>query len=621
MNTILISALILLAGAVPAPALSVIDSKHDLAATSATSGPKAVNEVLTCLFCHTMHKPAQMSALWNRVGAPVDFTFYSSNYLNNYLGMKSPTMNDLNASKTKLCLSCHDGVTALGAVFSLAPNTLEMTGGISGSKVIGTNLANDHPVLYDVKPGAGPPAQPGTDPEIQLPAAGDPVRVYGETNRVECTSCHDAHDNTYGNFLVKSNANAALCTSCHVKTDYTASAHALSNAVYAPEGAATTVGEYSCRNCHKVHGASPAQAYILREAEESTCFSCHGSPALLGAKDIKSLYAKASRHPAETAAGVHINPELDASNLGAGRRHAECWDCHNPHRARTGTHATPGNGIGEVLLGAWGVEPSYGPGAWLPATSYVRRVFNDTTNYKEYQLCYKCHTYYAFGNNPPANSSDQSIELNPANRSAHPVRNSAVEQTGSVAPQALTAAQLSAPWNAGGGPGNQTMTCSDCHASDNPSDPKGPHGSAADKLLAGPRRYWPNRASGTPWTLRDVKDGANGWSNNLFCVNCHPLYTNGDWKNNAHEEHEGRRAGDKDIQCIACHVVVPHGARRSRLIGYASEPQPYNYGGAGPYDKLVLDGFRKAATPTGYTKPNCTSSAIGCHSDPGIFDP
>lgn len=619
MNNILLSAVILLSGALPAHALSVLDSKHNLAADSATSGPKAVNEMLTCMFCHTMHKPAQMTAMWNRVGVPADFTFYSSNYLNNYLGMKAPTMTDLNASKTKLCLSCHDGVTALGAVFSVAPNTLEMTGGISGSKVIGTDLANDHPVLYDVKPGAGPPSQPGTDSEIQLPPAGDAVKVYGNTNRVECTSCHDPHDNTNGSFLVKSNANAALCTSCHIKTGYTSSAHAVSNAVYTPAGAAaTTVAEYSCRNCHKVHGASSAQAYILRDAEENTCYNCHGSPALLGAKSIKNLFAKASKHPAETVTGAHKNPELDASNFGPGKRHAECWDCHNPHRARTGTHATPGNGIGDALLGAWGVEPAYGAGAWLAATSYVRQVFNDTVNYKEYQLCFKCHTYYAFGTNPPANSSDLSIELNPANRSAHPVRNSANAQTGSVSPKALTAAQLSAPWSTSANMGNQTMTCTDCHASDVPSDPKGPHGSAANKLLAGPRRFWPTNATGGLWSLDDVKNNKNGWSSNLFCVNCHPLYTNGAWTNNVHERSNHQRS---NIYCVTCHIVVPHGGKRSRMIGYASEAKPYNYGGTGTYDKLVIDGFRKASSRTGYSDTNCNSRASGCHSSSGTFDP
>jgi predicted CXXCH cytochrome family protein len=619
MTNILLCALLLITALPSARALSVVNSKHDLSAHSATSGPKAVNELQTCMFCHAMHKPVQLTALWNRTGAAGDFSFYSSNYLNNYLGMKAPTMAELNTSKTKLCLSCHDGVTALGAVFSVAPNTIEMTGGLTASKVIGTNLANDHPVLYDVKPGAGPPSELGTNPEIQLPPAGDAVKVYGATNRVECTSCHDPHDNSNGNFLVKSNANAALCTSCHIKTGYTTSAHALSNAAYTPAvGAPTTVAEYSCRNCHKVHGASSAQAYILREAEENTCYNCHGAPALLGAKSVKNLFSKSSKHPTESVATVHINPELDAANLGPGRRHAECWDCHNPHRARTGTHVVPGNAIGEVLLGAWGVEPSYGAGAWLAATSYVRQVFNDTANYKEYQLCFKCHTYYAYGNTPPVNSTDQSLEFNPANRSAHPVRNSANAQTGSVAPQALSAKQLSAPWNTTANMGNQTMTCTDCHASDVPGDPKGPHGSTANKLLAGPRTYWPVNAAGALWTLNDVANNRNSWSSKLFCVNCHPLYMNGTWANNVHSKSDHRERG---AACVTCHVVVPHGSRRSRLIGYASDARPYNYSGPGTYEKLVLDGFRKASTPTGYSKSNCSSRATGCHSGSGSFDP
>ncbi|MEK7389417.1 MAG: cytochrome c3 family protein [Elusimicrobiota bacterium] len=619
MNKIALACLILPAAAFSARALSVVNSKHDLSAHSATTGPKAVRELQTCMFCHAMHKPVELSALWNRTGAAGDFTFYSSNYLNNYLGMKAPTMTELNASKTKLCLSCHDGVTALGAVASVAPNTVEVSGSLGATKVLGTNLSNDHPVLYDVKPGAGPPSQPGTNPEIQLPPDGDAVKVYGDTNRVECMSCHDPHDNANGHFLVKSNANAALCTSCHVKTEYTSSAHALSNAPYTPPGgAATTVAESSCRNCHKVHGASSAQAYILREAEENTCYNCHGAPALLGAKSIKNQFSKASKHPTESVTGLHINPELDASNLGSSKRHAECWDCHNPHRARTGTHSTPGNGIGNVLLGAWGVEPTYGAGAWLAATSYVRHVFNDTTNYKEYQLCFKCHTYYAFANTPPANSTDQSIEFNPANRSAHPVRNATGAQTGAVAPKALETAQMSAPWNASANVGAQTMACSDCHASDVPGDPKGPHGSSASKLLSGPRKYWPVNSAGKLWTLADVKNNANSWSTNLFCVNCHPLYVNGSFTNNVHNKDDHRKNG---VTCITCHVVVPHGSRRSRLIGYASDPKPYNYGGPGTYDKLVIEGFRKASSRTGYDKDNCSSRATGCHTGSGSFEP
>lgn len=619
MKNTLLTAILLLTTASSARALSVINSKHDLSAGSATTGPKATAETQPCMFCHTAHRPAQRSQLWNRADPAVQFTFYSSNYLNNYLGQATPTMTDLKASKTKLCLSCHDGVTALGSLFNIAPNTLEMTGSMGSSSVIGTDLSNDHPVLYDVKPGAGPPTQPGTDAEIQLPPAGDAVKVYGTTNRVECTSCHEPHDNTFGKFLVKSNANAALCTSCHQKTGYATSAHGISNAAYtAADGAATTVGEYSCRNCHMSHGASSAQAYILRGAEENTCYNCHGSPSLPGAKNIKNLSAKSSKHPTESVTGIHKNPELDAANLGAGKRHAECWDCHNPHRAKTGTHATPGNLIGGVLLGAWGVEPTYSAGAWQAATSFVRQVFQDTANYKEYQLCFKCHSYYAFGAVPTAGYTDQSVEYNPNNRSAHPVRNTANLQTGSAAPKALATNQLSTPWNTSANMGNQTMTCSDCHASDVASDPKGPHGSASQYMLKGPKRYWPKSAAGTLWSLDDVKNNRNAWSTDMFCVNCHPLITSGNFLNNVHGKSNHQR---NTIYCITCHVVVPHGAQRSRLIGYSSEAKPYNYGGTGTYDKLVVDGFRKAASPTGYSDNNCNSRANGCHSGSGTFEP
>ncbi|MEK6543707.1 MAG: cytochrome c3 family protein, partial [Elusimicrobiota bacterium] len=478
------------------------------------------------------------------------------------------------------------------------------------------------PVLYSVRPGGGPPVEPGTNPEIRLPATGDKVKVYGQDNRVECTSCHDPHDNSFGSFLVKPNADAALCVTCHQKSGYTASIHATSNISYTPASKPqTTIGEYSCRNCHKAHGASTAQAYLLDAAEENTCFKCHGAPPLTGAKDIRSQLAKSYRHPTQTTQGVHINPETDAGNLGNGKRHAECWDCHNPHQARSGTHATPGNAIGNVLLGQWGVEPSYGSGAWTAAVSYVKRTFLSAASDKEYQLCLKCHSYYAFGALPPGGSTDLSIAMNPNNRAVHPVRDSANNQTGSAAPKPLNAAQLSAPWTT---TGSQTMSCSDCHGSDVASDPKGPHGSAAERVLKGPRKFWPKNAAGSLWTLNDIRNNANNWSTNLFCVNCHPLYSNGAWANSAHDAHENRNPGGGGMKCILCHNVVTHGSQRSRLIGYATEPAPYNYNGAGTYDKLLIRGFKKASGRNNYQKSNCYTSATGCHAhnnNEGGYDP
>ncbi|MBI2362157.1 MAG: hypothetical protein HYV15_02085, partial [Elusimicrobia bacterium] len=123
-------------------AASVLNSKHDLSADSGTSGPRAVSEQDTCVFCHSVHQPSRVESLWGRKDSAEAFTFYSSNYLNNYLGMAAPTMADLQGSRSKLCLSCHDGVTALGSVYNLA-QPIAVQGTLAASTVIGTDLSND----------------------------------------------------------------------------------------------------------------------------------------------------------------------------------------------------------------------------------------------------------------------------------------------------------------------------------------------------------------------------------------------------------------------------------------------------------------------------------------------
>ncbi len=614
----------------PARASSIINSKHDLSVGSATTGPKASSENQVCVFCHTPHKTGENIPLWNKTQTAQTFTFYSSNYVNKFLGMTAPAMSALAGTRTKLCLSCHDGVTALGGVYNLgsSPGTIAVAGSLSAAANLGVDLSNDHPVLYDVKPGAGPPTAPGTDPEMQLPASGDKVKVYGATNRVECTSCHNPHDSQFGSFLVKSNANAALCTTCHLKSGYAGSAHQVSAVSYTPAGKpATTVGEWACRDCHRSHGASAAQAYLLTGAEEATCYTCHGNPPLTGAKNIQALFAKTYKHPTETVSGKHKDPELDGTNFTyspVNNRHAECQDCHNPHQAKTGTHTAPTNLISNVLLGQWGVEPAFGTTAWIPAASYTRQVFTNTAGYKEYQLCLKCHSSYAYGTTPPVNSTDQTTEMNSNNRSAHPVLRNLNGQTGSVSPKPLAAAQLSAPWVTGRG--TQTMYCSDCHGEDTTGEPKGPHGSSIARMKKGANKYWPAKSGGVLYTLDDFPGGNNSGANTsagLFCLNCHPMYSGTSFMNNVHLEHNQKNQG-LTVPCVACHVVVPHGSRRSRLIGYASDPAPYNYNGAGARDKLILSGFKKAATPTNYQDSNCYSTSSGCShhmSNAGGYDP
>ena len=77
-------------------------------------------------------------------------------------------------------------------------------------KIIGTDLTAYHPVSfnYDTALTAlnGQLRDPSTlSQEVRLDPAG----------QVQCTSCHDAHNNQYGNFLVKDNTASAMCLDCH----------------------------------------------------------------------------------------------------------------------------------------------------------------------------------------------------------------------------------------------------------------------------------------------------------------------------------------------------------------------------------------------------------------------
>ncbi|MBI4710705.1 MAG: cytochrome C, partial [Nitrospirae bacterium] len=359
----------------------------------------------------------------------------------------------------------------------------------------------------------------------------------------------------------------------------------------------------------------------------NTCFngtstSCHGSS---GAKNIQSVISRTYKHPTTTTSGAHTNLDvlfpLGGTPIGSkgldwvNSRHGECVDCHNSHQATQGSH-TPANqwypstvsattnnvSNSGALTGVTGVQPGTQP-LWTVITSYTTQ--KDAS--KEYQICFKCHSYYAlqdpdgvtvYTTASSATVTDQAREFSPGNKSAHPVEvtlnnmltgSGGTTTPGSYTPKPLVTAQMSAPWNVSGTVGNQTMYCSDCHGADSEStsDPKGPHGSNSKYMLKGSRKYWPLNSSLGLWTLADIQNNTNNWSTNLFCVNCHPIYSGSTWQNNVHSRGNHQAT---DIYCISCHVVVPHGSKRSRLIGYATDTPPYNYNGAGTYEKLVVCG-------------------------------
>jgi predicted CXXCH cytochrome family protein len=477
-HRILIAALLLFFSA-PAAA-NIASSKHNLSA-GGTGTIKATSETELCIFCHIPHNARPAAPLWNHTDTAVagaGYTMYNSDYLTR-AGYSTPI--DV-GQRSRLCLSCHDGTVAVGSVYMVRgvaqTSPLGMSGVDAAGKMpstaagyLGTDLRNDHPV--SIKYDTGSFTTIGLrGMELKTPAPSinpkpyQGVKLYGSVSGsiqgyVECTSCHDPHNDANAKFLVVSTTNGALCMECHSKTGWTGSVHQQASAVTVnnPAGEtqpipAGTIAQAACMACHKNHsgGGTP---YLLRKSEENTCFngastSCHGSSATTTEKPtqnrIQSVLSKARAHPTATNTLLEKHRNLDVltpAQLGANNRHAECPDCHNPHQATklpqrvAATSWYPSsitinsNRVSNsgALTGVPGVSPPPATANW-----YVRAAAAYTVKEKaefEYEICYKCHSSYSLGEAGPViigltgpsgvTITDQSWEFSPANRSGHPV--------------------------------------------------------------------------------------------------------------------------------------------------------------------------------------------------------
>ena len=148
--------------------------------------------------------------LWNHALTNGPFTLH---------GVGAATAADLD-KVTRLCLSCHDGTVALQ---SFGGNTASGTTYMTGTANVGTDLSNDHPVSFTYD-AALAIADPGLwDPTTKvIGGSGSPTitAAWLPGNKLECSSCHDVHNNAPGtpvHLLNKSNTASALCLTCHNK--------------------------------------------------------------------------------------------------------------------------------------------------------------------------------------------------------------------------------------------------------------------------------------------------------------------------------------------------------------------------------------------------------------------
>lgn len=157
-----------------------------------------------CLPCHTPHDAkmgddGKSQVLWNHAITEKTFQMYTTS-----AGHQGPQPK----GPSKLCLSCHDGATAIDN-FGRNDTFNNVLIPADRPSNLGTDLRNDHPIGIRYPP----PDLTGYNDKNTF--TGVKVVTIDGVDRVECTSCHDPHDNSLGKFLRQTLDGSAICLECH----------------------------------------------------------------------------------------------------------------------------------------------------------------------------------------------------------------------------------------------------------------------------------------------------------------------------------------------------------------------------------------------------------------------
>lgn len=192
----------------------VVGTKHDLKATLTTG-------TQVCVFCHTPHGANEdavlvgKAPLWNQDlnDAANDYGSYTSDTFD---ATDIAAVTRATYSSTLLCLSCHDGTVAPGSFYNPPnpePNASSAVA-ITGNANVGLTIADDHPVNFTYQSSID-----NGDTDLVDPA---PAGFLDAGGMVQCSSCHDPHDNSATPdpnvaFMKDTLEGSVLCLNCHQK--------------------------------------------------------------------------------------------------------------------------------------------------------------------------------------------------------------------------------------------------------------------------------------------------------------------------------------------------------------------------------------------------------------------
>jgi predicted CXXCH cytochrome family protein len=368
-----------------------------------------------------------------------------------------------------MCLSCHDGATAVGLIASqpiTEPIATTLRTIPPGPSDLTEDLSDDHPIGFRYDRVLANRDRQLNNPDLLTDRL--PLGKHGE---VHCTTCHDAHNNEYGDFLRIPQVRSTICLSCHELDGWRISSHAISGAAVGGRGVDPreqlpyhTVADNACTSCHKVHSAEAPERLLRFRREEDNCLNCHNGS--VADTNILSDQRKRSTHPVGRYTGRH---EPDEEYRRA-KRHVECVDCHNPHAVTSDVRTLKRLTLSHEVL----------PG---PVTGATRHVTGVNSNGRpvdearfEYEICFKCHADGVLRAERSAilrqiTQMNTRLEFQDSNPSFHPVLGMRGNDD---------VVSLISPLRVG-----SVIRCTDCHNSDSADrgGAIGPHGSIYEPLL------------------------------------------------------------------------------------------------------------------------------------------
>jgi predicted CXXCH cytochrome family protein len=495
-------ALLLVAVVCPPVEASILNTAHETSIGTSGSG--------VCSACHIPHGAAG-ARLW-----PV-----------------SPVAGTKVGVVAQLCGSCHHSGEGYNAVMSAAFSDTYVYGTVSHGQLMHTNNLPWSTVLGTTATGF-----PYTDCTVAM----------------ECTSCHNVHDDTNRPFL-RQNINV-VCAYCHTNRHYKNGVHSSG-----ASGGGTAAGTWGSGFVGDNNvGSHPVGTDITGD--------------VYGAASLIYLPVRTKVQPSGTPAQWSLGGHLTGGSSGG----VTCVTCHAVHGVEKDVADSGNSGLDNAVPVANFLVYAQNAvtGSWTnPGGGSQRSVANGDTQYNA--LCEACHGRNADGTpNKPGNYNSSIYAPNPGGtgKYSHPIDDYPATYDAGVS-------AFPTNWPVGGGMTagtnvNPIPICESCHV---------PH-PVAERYATGftPRADVDNNAK--EYILRAPHKEATTGTTGVFCNRCHSATFNGHHPTNKSYNSAGvsylynttGAAGDL-LVCSTCHSSSgAHNWAAQGQIGLASTWKPANNG-------------------------------------------